>query len=289
MPEPTDAPDFLVVGAQKSGTTTLWEDLRTHPDLALSEKESNGLLDPDVLSTPGRRQYRALFDSNKGQQRGEVCTTYTMLPDNPEVVARANALNPNLHVIYIVREPLARVISHHHHDYGLGLCGPDIDVEIDQHTALIENTRYGTQLTPWVNVFGRERVLVVRFEDYIRDRETWLARIHDHLGVPHVPLPSYDVHNASEGKRVVTGTWAAISESWPYRRLVRPYLPEALRRQLMSTVIPAGPPRPAAPSEHTLTMLVSALQPEVDLLAHVTGQGPLWDLDAERAKRILAQ
>ncbi len=278
-------PDFLVVGAQKSGTTTLWEDLRTHPDLAVSDKESNGLLDEDVTTPKGRRRYAALFGRpGAGALTGEVCTTYTMLPVHPGVVERAVLLAPGLRVVYIVREPLSRVISHHHHDLALRLCDPDIDVAVRTHPPLVDNTRYATQLRPWVEALGAGRVLVVRFEDYVADREAGLAGVQDFLGVRPVPLASAEVHNAHADRRVAVGAWGRLSSSTAYRSFVRPLLGERLRRGLVRTVLPTGPARPDPPSAATIDHLVEVLAPEVAALSALTGQAPLWDLEESRRR-----
>ena len=60
------APGFLVVGAQKCGTTTLFEDLRSHPDIYVPDKESSGLLDPRLPEPAAVEGYRALFSAARG-------------------------------------------------------------------------------------------------------------------------------------------------------------------------------------------------------------------------------
>ena len=285
-PDRSSGPDFLVVGAQKSGTTTMWEDLRAHPDVEMSDKESNGLLDPAVTTPEGRRRYAAAFGAHRaGALRGEVCTTYTMLPVHTGVVERATALNPGLRVLYIVREPVSRVVSHHHHDLALRLCDPDIDVAIRSHPPLLDNTRYATQIRPWIGALGRERVLVVRFEDYVADRGAGIGLIHDFLGLPQRSLADTAVHNASAGRRVAVGAWGSLSQSAAYRRLVRPLVPERVRRRLMGAVLPEGPERPAAPSAATLELIAAELSPEVQALSRLIGEPPFWDLEAVATAR----
>lgn len=282
-------PRFIVIGAQKCGTTTLYEDLRQHPDVYIPDKESSGLTDHDVLTESGARAYRALFaGAPEGSMAGEVSTTYAMLPMHPEVLERSRALQPETRIIYIVRDPIDRAISHHHHDFALGLCGPDIDQEVYRHPEIVDNTRYATQLGPWVERFGRERVLAVRFEDYVSDRATGIARVQNFLGLRAQPLASDAIHNSSEGRRVAVGAWARVSQSEAYRRLVRPLMSERVRRRIMSSVLPAAPDRPDPPSEETLAYLASELGPEVDSLASLIGQPPWWDVEAS-VRRHLAR
>ena len=206
-----------------------------------------------------------------------------MLPTHPGVAERAQRLNPDVRVVYIVREPVSRVISHHHHDLALRLCDPDVDVAV-RHPPLVDNTRYATQLRPWVEALGAERVLVVRFEDYVADREAGLASVQEFLGVRPVPPSSAEVHNAHADRRVAVGTWDRVSSSTAYRSFVRPLLGERLRRALVRTVLPTGPARPDPPSPATVDHLVELLGPEVAALSALTGQAPLWDLEESRRR-----
>ncbi len=277
-PEPT-LPAAVVIGAQKCGTTTLYEDLRQHPDIILAEKESSGLLDPGLLTPSGRRRYRSLFPRLRpGAVAVDVATTYAMLPVHDGVAERAHALEPDLQVFYIVRDPLRRVVSHHHHDLGLGLCGPDIDDAVREHAPLVDNTRYATQVRPWVEAFGRERIHVIRFEDYVADRSDGVAQVHRALGLPLRPLARTGVHNASSERRVPRGAWRTASTNPVYRRVIRPLIPRSARGALMRNLLPQGPARPRPPSAPTVSFLVEALGPEVAALAELVGGRPLWDI-----------
>src|SRR5690606_18597197 len=111
-------PDFLIIGAQKAGTTTLFRDLETHPQIAFSyHKEPHSLCYDQVLTPRGQRRYSDYFVHIKpGQICGEASTGYTRFPQFQGVAERAlRVLGPDLRLIYIVRNPVDRVVSHHHH------------------------------------------------------------------------------------------------------------------------------------------------------------------------------
>lgn len=265
------APDFLVIGAQKCGTTTLFEDLRAHPHVHLLPKEASALV---TASDSG--SYRRRFTGTDGLV-GEVSTQYSMKPD-VDVAGVAAEWAPEARIVYIVREPIARVVSHHHHDFALGLVGPDVDRAVLEHPSLVQNSRYATQLRPWLRAFTRERVHVIRFEDYVAARESEVARLCLFLGLePHV-FDSSLVANAAGGKVVATGRWDRLSRNRAYRALARPLMSERARRSLMSRVLPSAPPRPDPPSRTTLDHLVEELRPEVEDLAEMLGTQPWWDL-----------
>lgn len=273
-------PDFIVVGAQKCGTTTLYEDLRKHSKIRIADKESSALLGETTDEANLRQRYAEAFQNRPPSATliGEVATTYTMLPHHPEAAGNACQLVPNAKVIYIVREPVSRVISHHHHDFGLGLVGPDIDAAVRSHPPLLDNSRYATQIRPWFDAFGPSSVRVVRFEDYVADRATGAAELFEFLDLTSEDLGAIEVvHNAAESKRIAVGWRNSISQNEFYRRRIRPLISESMRGRLTSLILKRAPERPAPPSPQTVDYIVDQLWPEVDELARLLNTDPWWD------------
>lgn len=272
-------PNFLVIGAQKSGTTTLYEDLRSHPDILIPDKETSGLVGLDPNDITAVTQYADLFESEGNRLVGEVSTEYTMAP-RIQVAKAAQELLGSAQVFYIVREPVSRVISHHHHEYASGLMGPDIDVELQKHPQLVYNSCYATQLIPWLDGFGRSKVHIIRFEDYMSDRDAGANSIFRRLGLEPWKLPTAEkAFNTSDNRFLATGLWRQLSRSGPYRRLVRPIVSESVRRRVMQTILPKPASRPDPPSERTIAHLIDVLRPEVAALSELTETEPWWDLD----------
>jgi len=116
-------PHFLIIGAMKSGTTTLYRDMLTHRRVFFSaDKEPMNLVNDDVLTAEGRHAYESLFaGAGRDSVCGEASTAYTKLPVYPGVPRRAlQLLGPELRLIYIMRHPIERLISHHHHQCVVG-------------------------------------------------------------------------------------------------------------------------------------------------------------------------
>jgi hypothetical protein len=266
-------PDFLVIGAQKCGTTTLYEDLRCNPEISIAEKESSGL-----FGATSAAEYAATFPFGS-RLVGEVATTYSMRPE-ADVVDRAAEFVPTAKILYIVREPISRTISHHHHDFALRLVGPDIEEALRLRPSLVQNSRYATQLKPWLDRFGPDRVKVIRFEDYVLCRRLAVADVCDFLGaMPHT-FDDSAVHNSADDKVVAIGGWKHLAQNSVYRQLIRPLISERTRRRLMYRMLPPPPPRPSPPSRKVLEWLVAELRPEVERLAELLGTEPWWDLPA---------
>lgn len=276
-------PDFLIIGAMKAGTTTLFEDLQTHPRVFMPlDKEPHNLCHDAVLTEAGRSAYAALFAAARADQVcAEASTGYTKLPDYPGVPARAvRVLGAGLRVIYLVREPVARIISHHHHAYGNGKCGAQIDREVRERPMFLDWTRYATQITPWIDALGRERVLVIRFESYVADRRGTVERVSRFLGIEPRPelIDASRAYNAAEAKVVNRGRFAWVSRNAVYRAVVRPLLSDGLKARARRLLLPRAPRRPDPPSPQTVEWILGELAEEMERLRTIMGEpGPLWD------------
>ena len=270
---------FVVIGAQKCGTTTLDEDLRDHPGIWLAEKDRASLLDCDGTTAQARACYWEAFERAPVEaMTGEVTTFYSKLPLH-DAVTPARRIFDTLKVVYIVRDPVQRVISHHRHRYAEGRAPADIGSAIRQIPALIHHSRYAMQLEPWVRAFGMESIHVIRFEDYLNDREGAVGSLHEFLGLRRHLLSNSDVAlNTADIRRVPTGGWRQLQRSWAYRSLVRPLVPINARRRILRQVLPKPTGSPPKPEAAILRRLVEELQPEVERLAMTLGTESWWDL-----------
>ena len=267
--------DFLVIGAMKSGTTTLYYDLLAQPSIFLPDKESNFLI----------RDVSRGFEKASGDQVcGEVCPDYSK---RPEIKGVAEKLpGKDLKVVYLVRDPIERLISHHH--FISTLKSPQnpgmpekIDDAIQQFPELISFGRYAFQLQPWIRAIGIESVLIVKFEDYIEDRSVTLEAICKFIGANFTPekVAPDEIHNASESRPVLNRFWKGIRENPIYRRLIRPLTSLEIRNRFRQSVLPKSSGRPAPPSPETLEYLKSIFKDDLAQLQQLLGdEKPLWDL-----------
>jgi hypothetical protein len=278
-----------VLGAMKCGTTTLYHDLLALPGVRLPDKESNALLAAD----PERVLAQLFAGAGPGEVIGEVCPDYTKpgLGDRALAAARrlfASHQPPKL--IYLVREPIARLLSHHHFvstqhgEANPGGMTADLAASLRDFPELVATSCYAARLGPWLDAFGRETVKVIRFEDYVADRVGTLADLADFLGLGHAHIGEIDtgrVHNAGDSRPVATPGWRRVLRQPLYRQWLRPLLPRGLRDRLRAWLLPKPPPRPAPPGPETLAALAEIFQPDVEMLSHLIGADrPLWDLGA---------
>ncbi len=174
----TDLPDFVIIGAMKCGTSTLHAQLAAQKQFFMSEpKEPNYFSDDDVYCK-GERWYRGLFaGAPQGVIKGESSTHYTKLPTYPQTVERLAALIPDAKFVYVMRDPVDRLVSHYIHEWTQGVITCPIDEAIETHPELVAYSRYAYQLEPFVARFGTARILPVIFEKMTAAPDVELKRI----------------------------------------------------------------------------------------------------------------
>lgn len=176
-------PDFIVIGAMKSATTTLHEQLAAQPGLFMSRpKEPNYYSDDDTYAR-GWQWYSSLFRGAKpGDLRGESSTHYTKLPTYPRTVDRMLRDLPRLKLIYLMRHPIDRLISHYVHEITCGRIRVGLGQAIYQHPELIDYSRYAMQLRPFLDAYGTGSILPVFFSRLVHRSQEELDRIGRFLG-----------------------------------------------------------------------------------------------------------
>jgi hypothetical protein len=258
-------PRLLIIGAMKAGTTSLYMDLASHRDAYLAQdKEPHALCDDRVMTDEGLADYAALYAAAApGSLCCDASTGYAKRPDFEGVADRALKVLPEgFRVIYVIRNPIARIISQHHHEHFQGLAGPSVDEEVRRHDRYIQYSQYAYQLSPWLAAIGRERVRVVGFERYVKSRPETLNDLFEFLGLSpdDEVINSGKVYNRSQGKPVKNSYWRAVRDSRAYRRFIRPLTPLKLRLALQGAILPKATKELAPPSPETVAYIASRLK-----------------------------
>ena len=177
---------FLLIGAMKAGTSSLHHDLSSLDGVFMTpEKEPNDLASELVLSDEGKTRYLNKFKAaNPGDICGDASTSYSKMPTHPNVPTRAvNVLGRHLKVIYVMRDPIDRIISHYKHLIMLGLENRPLNEAVLEDSTYVDYSDYDYQLSFWREVLPESQILVLQFEDYIEAPQKVLESIAAFLGV----------------------------------------------------------------------------------------------------------
>jgi hypothetical protein len=176
-------PDFIVIGAMKSATTTLHEQLARQPGIFMSRPKEPNFFSDDEMHARGWAWYGSLFrQAGAADLRGESSTHYTKLPTYPRTVERMARDLPRLKLVYVMRHPIDRLVSQYVHELTAGGITAGLREAVARHPELIDYSRYSMQLQPFLEAYGFESVLPVFFPRLVTHPQAELERIGRFLG-----------------------------------------------------------------------------------------------------------
>ncbi len=277
-------PQFLVIGAMKAGTTTLFQDLKGHPSVYMaSDKEINGLADDSIFTPKGIKAYEKHFlKSESNQICGEGSTNYSKVPDIENVPERAHKILGNdIRLIYLVRNPIARLISQYNHHVNVAGLTTPIDEAIHELPRLVNYSKYAMQLQPWISEFGLKQIKVIVFEDYVKNRVDTFTSVCNFLGIPvqvdHIE--SEKAFNKGAGRPKQSGLISDFSKGKLYHTMVRKFIPQAVKDSVRKHALPKSEP-PQQPTKTSVNWVVQQLLDDSKELCEILGWDTLpWNLE----------
>lgn len=228
-------PDFLIIGAMKSGTSTLAAQLSEQAGIFVTTpKEPNFFSDDDVYAQ-GPGWYASLFDAAApGDIRGEASTHYTKLPTYPDTIARARRLLQAPRLVYMIRNPVERAVSHFIHEWSQGVMTDDMTAEFARHPEILDYGRYAMQIRPWIDAYGAEAVHLTSLEALTEDPQGVLSEVAAFVGhdgpVHWVEARSRENTSAERVKRFPLH--GLLIDSPPAAWLRRTFVPKSLRNRI---------------------------------------------------------
>lgn len=195
------APDFVILGAQKAGTTSLYELLTRHPQVVPARRKEVHFLDRHWKRGIGwyRDQFPDVRDTDSAEPvlTGEATPYYLFHPEAP---ARLRVAAPEARLLVVLRDPVDRAYSHYQmqvrrgrEDQGfaraLALEAERLAAGPENHPrySYVARGRYAEQLRRWFAVFPRERFLVIESGELVRRTEAVLAGMTRFLGIAPFP------------------------------------------------------------------------------------------------------
>jgi hypothetical protein len=250
--------DFIIIGAQKAGTTALFDFLAEDPAFSLSDVKETHFFDDEAAdwAQPDYAPYHARFDWSRPAIRGEATPIYCYWPQSLERIAR---YNPAIRLILLLRDPVARAWSHWRMEYARGVETLPFSQAIregrrrlfeaggrregqpwgyDREFSYVERGYYGEQVERILELFPREQLLVLQAEDLRRDPNPILAEVAGFLGAP--PPPARAPREVHVGREMDYGGELAEADAAFLRQI---YARDQAR---LAQLLTPQPGRPAA-------------------------------------------
>ncbi|HET8860558.1 sulfotransferase domain-containing protein [Marivirga sp.] len=186
-------PDVFIIGAMKSGTTSFYNIYFNHPEISLTKrKEHNGFIkfnkSENIVNS-----YIDQFE-NINKLKIDISPKYSQLHKYPGVPQKIFSLNSEAKIIYIIRNPIERIISHYYHD----MLRDRVELEdfeeliTSPNNEYIATSLYFKQIQEYLKFFKREKILILQLEDIKTNKTKIENKIKDFLN-----LDSFEISNVS--------------------------------------------------------------------------------------------
>lgn len=184
-------PNFLIIGAMKAGTTSLYHYLRSHPEVFMPAVKELDFFVEDINWRRGLSWYRRQFASAPPEARavGEASTNYSKYPIHSRVPEKIARHLPSARLIYVVRHPVERIRSQYQHSTAIGREQRPFEEAVLGDPRYITCSRYAFQIEQYMEQFDPEQLLIVTAEDLRSHRAETVRRVFAFLGID----PTYEV------------------------------------------------------------------------------------------------
>ena len=248
-------PNLFIIGAMKAGTSSLHAYLHQHPQIFMSAFKEPQYFAPHLARgrmwgqgqpypEPGIGWYLRLFAmAGAVMYAGESSTSYSARHWVGGCAQRIWAFNPAARIVYMLRHPVERAISHYWHFVADGreTLGPEEAVRTRDD--YIARSDYAYQLEPYLELFDRDQIFLLTLAELQRDPAGLFRRLFTWLGVdPDVPIDTSEKHNVRGAQlrqaRRFARPLVRFTQSWRWQRmksrLPRPVLDMVESRRLSS-------------------------------------------------------
>ncbi|MGK7919850.1 MAG: tetratricopeptide repeat protein [Trichodesmium sp.] len=218
------APNFIVIGVKKAGTTSIYRYLIQHPQILPAIKKEIDFW--SFYFHRGLDWYQAHFPTIPESEKfltGEASPSYFDAPDTP---ARLFHFFPKIKLIVLLRNPVDRTISDYYHEVRSNAENMSVEEVINSRLEklikisssfvkekdywnyqgdYIASSVYLDWLQKWLNIFPREQLLILPSEEFYSNPKTTMKQVFNFLGLPDYQIPNYPKLNV--------GSYSFISES----------------------------------------------------------------------------
>jgi hypothetical protein len=224
-------PDWLIIGAMKSGTTSLAAYLREHPGCFVAPEKEVHFFDYEFRWAFGADWYRQRFRGAGSLLAGEATPSYM---HRPEVPARIASVVPDAKLIAILRDPVDRAYSQYWHHRREGREEREfLDAVEDPELDYLGRGRYLEQLERICEHFPREQLLVLLFDDLDAQPQETFVDVCRFLGVDETVIPA----NVGEARNSHRKVRAPRTFATMYRFKVWDKLPRRMGRRLHEAMV----------------------------------------------------
>ena len=267
-------PDFAVIGAMRAGTTFLHDLLARQKAICLPEMKETDYFIAEKNLDRGSDWYQARFGAAE-RITGDISPNYSKRDVFDGVAERLHTANPEARLIYIVRDPVARALSHYRHSLIMGqdMPAPEQFLASEKGAHILATSRYAWQLAPWLERFSVDQFLIVDFDELTCQTEQVLHLVCQFIGVDQASAAQLSTAaNRTEDISALPDWFRRLRETGVGDRL-RAHLPRAVT-QTAKKFLARGGSAPDMPgfSDEIRAAIADALKEDIATFRTLTGK-----------------
>lgn len=263
-------PNFLVIGAMKGGTTSLFRYLDAHPDVYMPPAKELRFFVEERNWGKGLAWYEDQFrEAGSARVIGEASPAYTNYPEWSGVPQRISEVLPDVRMIYVIRQPVERMESHYRHETIMGREQLPIDDAVTTDSPYFFRSCYALQLEQYLPLFDLDRILVLTSEQLRKDRPGAMTKVWNFLDLE--PIDESDVgqeFHRSEEKGRRTGL-SRVAKRVPGYSKLSGLLTEERKASLRSLAYRKVETPDSTLSADRRAVLTEAVRPDVKRLSQM--------------------
>jgi len=283
-------PNFFIVGAPRSGTTSLYNYLKIIPQVFMSPVKEPGYFIPNDFRGFSEKKYLELFKNVKDEiVIGEASAGYLA---SQEAAFRIKKEIPNAKIIITLRDPVERTFS----DYLNNLRTGNVKITFEQDfenflsnkgkshlKTSIPVSMFFKQVKNYLDIFGQENVKILIFEETVKDTRKTIENILEFLGV-NIQIPENIEKQYNAYSEPLGNVGTSIAENKTISKIAKKVFPDKNRENILRTILNKKGKKPKL-SEETKMKLQNLFLEDVKNLENLLERSLPWPTIKENSKR----
>ena len=177
-------PDFIIIGAMKCGTSSLYRYIASHREIICSSTKETDFFNNTSNFNQGIDWYQSFFQG-EGKFCFEASPNYTKRDKYPHVPERMHSVLPKIKLIYLVRDPIKRVISHYIHNYSNGREWRSLSEAVQEaNNKYIQTSKYFFQIEAFLEYYSDQQLFILELEQLNKNPANTLNDVFQFLEIP---------------------------------------------------------------------------------------------------------
>lgn len=266
-------PNLVICGAMKAGTTSLHYYLNLHPEIFMCDHKELNFFCKNLAWKKGLRWYKSNFKSGNEKIYGESFPHYSQYPIHKKVPEIMHSVLPKAKLIYIIRNPINRMISNYLHRFREHYEERQVEEALtNRNDRYIQFSKYFMQIEEYLKFYKREQILIVKNRNLREKRIETLKKIFKFLEVDSSFRCDefYKMKNVSEEKRKYPKHKKA-KRIVRYLRGKAPFVPKAIKKKMYPNLGPGELVEKPTLSKEAKKRILSYLREDIERMQVFSG------------------